>query len=220
MFVAPGALSATRGFSSRFGVRSLVGPAAGRRRSLSFGLLGLSGLIAAFLAFGDDGALAYNNGSGRARWLDWSAPLVDLPRAFPSFFRAVGTGVPRASAIQVHLVTPAIVWAISLLVGWIFFRLLVVRVSETVSVRALVTSCCLLGVLALGVSANWSLAGGTHVTSTRSQLRLLRNDDPQRRSYGVRLPRHRTSSRPRSRGHTLHCRRPVSKIRLRAHSFI
>ena len=160
----------------------------GAGRSLSFGLLGLSGLIAALLAFGHDGGLAYNNGSGRARWLDWSAPLVDLPRAFPSFFRAVGRGVPRASAIQVHLVTPAMVWAISLLVGWILFRLLVVRVSETVSVRALVTSCCLLGVLALGVSVNWSLAGGTHVTSTRSQLRLLRNDDPQRRPYGVRLP--------------------------------
>ena len=160
----------------------------GSGRSLSLGLLGLSVLIAAVLAFGGDGGLAYNDGSGRARWLDWTAPLVDLPRALPSFFRAGGGSVPRAAALAVHFVEPAIVWSLSLLVGWILFRLLVARLPATVPVRALLTSCCLLTGLALGVSANWALAGGTHTTSTRSQLRLLRFDDPDRHSYGVGLP--------------------------------
>lgn len=161
----------------------------GAGRSLSFGLLGLSGLIAGVVAFGDDGGLAYNHGNGRARWLDWSAPLVDLPRALPSFFRAGGGGgVRRAPAMIVHLVTPAIVWSISLLVGWILFRLLAARLPRTVPVRAVMTSCCVLTVLALGAQGTWSLAGGTHTAPTRSQRLLLRSDNPERRSHGVLLP--------------------------------
>jgi hypothetical protein len=160
----------------------------GPGRSLGLGLLGLSVLIAAVLAFGEDGGLAYNQATGRARWLDWIAPLVDLPRALPSFFRAVAGRVTRTPAMGAHLVTPAIVWSISLLIGWILFRLLIARLPETVPVRALATSCGLLIVLVIGVNGTWSLAGGTHTTSTRSQLRLLRADDPRHSSYGVRLP--------------------------------
>ena len=160
----------------------------GPGRSLSLGLLGLSALLAAVLAFGNDGALVYNQGSGRARWLDWSAPLVDLPRALPSFFRAGGGQIPRAAAIGVHLVTPAILWSLSLLVGWILFRVLAARLPERMPVRALVTSGFLLTVFALGATATWSFAGGSHTTPARSQLRLLRTDDPRERSYGVRLP--------------------------------
>jgi hypothetical protein len=156
-------------------------------RSLSFALLALSLLIASLLAFGGDGGLAQNEGTGRARWLDWSAPLVDLPRAFPSFFRAAGGGAPRASAIQVHLLTPAFVWAVSLLVGWLLFRVLA-KGAKSAGMLGLVTSCCLLGVLGLGVGVNWIVAGGTHTTSTRSQLRLLRSESTRQRSYGVRLP--------------------------------
>jgi hypothetical protein len=121
--------------------------------------------------------------------LDWIAPLVDLPRAFPSYFRASGgDGVPRALALQVHLVTPAAVWTVVLIAVWILYRLLVGRSSETISVRAFGACCCLLLVLAVGVGVNWRLAGGTHIRPTRSQLRLLRNDDPRQHSYGVRLP--------------------------------
>ena len=157
-------------------------------RSLSLGLLGFSVLIAAVLAFGDDGGLAYNHADGRARWLDWSAPLVDLPRALPSFFRAGGGRVHRVPAMIVHLVTPAIVWSVSMLVGWILFRQLLRRLPATTPVRALATSFCLLTVMALGTSVTWSLAGGTHTTATRSQLRLLRSADPRQRSYAVHLP--------------------------------
>ena len=161
----------------------------GPGRSVSLGLLGFSCLIAAVLAFGDDGALVYNDGDGRARWVDWIAPLVDLPRALPSFFRAAGGGgAARTPAVMVHLVTPAIVWGVSLLTGWILLRLVVARLPQTVPVRALGASCCLLTVLALGASGTWSLAGEAHTMPTRSQLRLLRADDPEKRSFGVRLP--------------------------------
>jgi hypothetical protein len=175
-------------FPLGFALATLWARQDGSRRSLSLCLLGVSLLIAAVLAFGGDGGLAYNQGTGRARWLDWIAPLVDLPRAFPGFFRAAGRPLPRAPALVVHLVQPAIVWSIAILVGWILFRLLVTRLPATAPVRAVVTSGCLLTVLAIGVSVTWSVAGGTHTMATRSQLRLLRSDDPRQRSFGVRLP--------------------------------
>ncbi len=59
---------------------------AAERASLT--LLGASVMIATAVAFGGDGRLAYNASTGRARWLDWAGSLVDLPRGFPSFFRA------------------------------------------------------------------------------------------------------------------------------------
>ena len=175
-------------FPLGFALAALWARQDGSGRSMSLCLLGFSLLIAAVLAFGGDGGLAYNQETGRARWLDWSAPLVDLPRAFPGFFRAAGRPLPRAPALVVHVVQPAIVWSISILVGWILFRLLVTRVPATVPARALVTSCCVLTVLALGATVTWSFAGGRHTTATRSQLRLLRSDDPRQRSFGVRLP--------------------------------
>ena len=50
----------------------------GRGRAISLTLLGASVMIATAFAFGGDGRLAYNASTGRARWLDWAAPLVDL----------------------------------------------------------------------------------------------------------------------------------------------
>ena len=164
----------------------------GPGKSVSLGLVGLSALMAAVLAFGDDGGLAYNQGTGRARWLDWIAPLVDLPRALPSFFRAAGGGDPRVPALIVHLVTPAVVWSVALLVGWILLRLAVARLPQAPPVRALAVSCCLLTVLALGASSTWSFAGDAHTMPTRSQLRLLHADTAAQRAYGVRLSGPRT----------------------------
>lgn len=175
-------------FPAGVGLATLWASQDGRRRSMSLALLGLSIVVAGALAFGGDGSLAYNQGTGRARWLDWVAPLVDLPRAFPSFFRAGETVDPRASALVAHLVNPAILWGLSLLAGWVLFRVLGRRLPDTGPVRAMLAPCCLLMVFALGVSACWSIAGGVQVTATRAQLRLLRASEPRLRPFGVRLP--------------------------------
>jgi hypothetical protein len=158
-------------------------------RSMSLGVLALSVLIAAVLAVGGDGRLAYNDNDGRAASLDWIAPLVDLPRAFPSFFRAGSTLTPRAQALVVYLVEPTFVWCAIILAGWLLFRVVVARLPDTVAFRTVATACCLLAMGAAGVSANWRLSGGSRLTSTRSQLRLLHSDDPRTRPFGVRLPR-------------------------------
>jgi hypothetical protein len=159
-----------------------------RGRSISMVLLGVSVLIAAALAFGGDGVLAYSGATGRARVLDWFSPLVDLPRAFPSFFRATRSGVAGGSSIAVELVVPAIVWGAALLVGWIVFRTLVTRLPATVSARAFAAAVCAVGVFLLAVQAAWSVHGGTHLLSTRGQLDLLSREDGRLRPLGVQLP--------------------------------
>jgi hypothetical protein len=168
-------------------------------RSMSLCLLGLSVIVAAMLSFGGDGTLAYNDNSGRAAWLDWIAPLVDLPRGFPSFFRADGTLNPRASAVVVQLVQPGLVWAVCGGTGWVVFRAIATR-RTSFAVSVLAAPCCILAASATAVSITWRLSGGSALTSTRSQLRLLRNDDPRVRPLGVRLPALRTFSAGRARG--------------------
>ena len=159
-----------------------------RGRSVSMVLLGVSVLIAAALAFGGDGVLAYSGGTGRAPVLDWLSPLVDLPRGFPSFLRAARSGMAGGSSIVVELVMPAIFWGGALLVGWIVFRALVTRLPATVSARAFAAAACFVGVFSLAVQASWSLHGGTHVLSTRGQLGLLSREDVRLRPLGVELP--------------------------------
>ena len=158
----------------------------GAGRSLSLGLLGLSVLIAAVLAFGDDGGLA-DNLWGRPR------PLVGLERsagrssARPSKFlssrrrtRLPHTGDDCASRDTSDRVEPVAA-------GWL----------DPVSSARRKTSgdgrspsdgeSASAHRVALGVTAR-SLREVQN-TSTRSQLRLLRSDDPRQRSSGVRLPR-------------------------------
>jgi hypothetical protein len=163
-----------------------------RDRTVSLALLGLSVLIAGALAFGGDGALAYSGATGRARVLDWLSPLVDLPRAFPSFFRATRSGVPGATSIAVELVRPALLWSIALLTGWIAFRALVRRLPATVPARAFAAAACVVGACSLAVQAAWSVHGGTPVLATRGQLGLLNCEDVRLRPLGVELPSLRT----------------------------
>jgi hypothetical protein len=159
-----------------------------RGRTVSMVLLGVSVLIAAALAFGGDGALAYSGGTGRARLLDWLSPLVDLPRGFPSFFRAARSGIAGGSSMVAELVIPAMLWGGALLVGWIVFRALVTRLPATLPAGLVVAAACFAGVLSLAVQAAWSLHGGTHLLSTRGQLGLLSREDVRLRPLGVQLP--------------------------------
>lgn len=159
-----------------------------RGRSVSLVLLGVSVLIAAALAFGGEGVLAYSGGAGRARVLDWLSPLVDLPLGFPSFFRATRTGIAGGSSIVVELVIPAVLWGGALLIGWIVFRALVTRLPATVPARIFAAAACFVGVVSLAVQAAWSRHGGTHLLSTRGQLGLLSREDVRLRPLGVQMP--------------------------------
>ena len=157
----------------------------GRGRTISLTLLVASVLLAAVLAFGGDGGLAYNRGTGRALWLDWACLLVDLPRGFPSFFRTTSATTPVGSAIGNELVRPAVLWCIALLAGWNAFRAIDRRFPATQRVRVILAPACLLAAFAAGVAATWRGEGGAHLLPTRAQIGLLRGDDQRLRSLYV-----------------------------------
>ncbi len=161
----------------------------GRGRAMSLTLLGASVMIATAFAFGGDGRLAYNASTGRARWLDWAGPLVDLPRGFPSFFRAGTTVDPGYPMIAAELARPALFWGAALVTGWVVFVALDKWLRATMPMRALTAPACLALACALGTTASWRAAGGGHVTATRAQLELLRGLNPHLRPLaGLLVP--------------------------------
>jgi hypothetical protein len=142
-----------------------------RGRSASAALLAGSVMIAAAFAWGGDGALGYNDAVGRARWLQWASPLVDLTRAAPSFFRA-GSLTPNSQTIA-DLVWPTTIWLITAIAAWMLYTVVDERRSWTPSAKALALSACAVIALAISVTASWSAVGGLHLTPTRSQLEAL-----------------------------------------------
>ena len=158
----------------------------GRGRAMSLTLLAASVMIATMVAVGGDGRLAYNAATGRARWLDWVQPLVDLPRGFPSFFRAAAAVDSSHSTILAELLKPACVWSAALLAGWVLFVLLD-RWLHTATARAVTAPACLVVACMLGTTATWHDAPDGHVTSTRAQLQLLRDENARLRPLGAQL---------------------------------
>jgi hypothetical protein len=166
-----------------------------RARALSFTLLGASMMVAAAFAWAGDGALAYNDATGRARWLEWVSPLVNLPRAFPSFFRAGAIYSPTAQTIA-DLAWPTLTWTLAALGGWVAFVTFDKRLGPSWPMRAVSAPACLALAFAIGVSASWRVAGGgNHLTPTRAQLDLLQASQGRLRPIGLQLfPWHVSSS--------------------------
>jgi hypothetical protein len=171
-----------------------------RGRTISLILLGTSVLIAEALAFGGDGTLAYSSATGRARWLDWLSPLVDLPLGFPSYFRDGVPGVPQSGAVVKELATPSLLWGVALVLGWSVWQRIAPRLPDPLPVRTLVAMGCLSVVVSLGVQATWSFSGGTRVLPTRAQLELLRGEQLHLHTLGVQLPNLRFLSPESLRG--------------------
>jgi hypothetical protein len=152
------------------------GPAA---RAIAATALVASALITGTLALAESGALVFNHRDGVARWLEWCAPAVDLPRALPSFLRGTpGFALAAAAA-----------WAASLLaacaaVGWLARRL----AAQGRGLRAplaFAAPASFAGAVMLASSATWYMAGTGGATPSTSGLRLLRAFDPDTRPVGV-----------------------------------
>ena len=75
-------------------------------RSLSVALLTVSVLIACAFGVGAGGTLAYNAGEGRSAFLDWVAPMVNLPAGFPSYFRAIPVEAPVRGSVSREFILP------------------------------------------------------------------------------------------------------------------
>ena len=154
-------------------------------RSMSLGLLVISVLMAFAFGFGENGGLAYAFAEGRSRLLDWVAPLVNLPGAFPSYFRAVSaTGVTQGSLYR-ELVVPGALWGVALGATWICARWLSGRQLLRAIAAPAVAAACLSTAFTLGVTSAWWTAGVPHLTVTRAQLALIARAGSRLRPLGV-----------------------------------
>jgi hypothetical protein len=157
-------------------------------RAVSTALLAVSLVIAATLGAAGDGTLAYNGPDGSAKWLDWVAPVVNLPAAFPSFFRSGGGLSPSDAAILEDLIEPALLWAAIGAGFLILFQILTRRWRVVSPLLGLTAAISLMATLIAAVAAVWGLTAADRLATTRSQLRLLRNDQRFAASTGVVLP--------------------------------
>jgi len=136
--------------------------ASGRRILLA--LLGVSWLISGVVVFYDHGLFAFNDRDGQAAWLEWLSPVVNMPRAWPSFFwRTEGAFLTHVAALMA-------VWG----VGWLLLRVIVgwdeiktsgVFISSQVSVAVWV-----LVSLMVSAEVGWRLNGVSGLDPARSQL--------------------------------------------------
>jgi hypothetical protein len=143
-------------------------------RVFAAAVLVLSILIMAVLAFGGDGTLAYPNRIGRAPWLEWLTPLVDLPNAFPSYFKGARPTLAFSGVFN-ELIVPAAIWCGSLFLGWLSWRT-IARKAPSPPSAALAVSACLVLAVSIGVHTVWKWRGGPQRLATRSQLELLRRE--------------------------------------------
>jgi len=122
-------------------------------RAVLLALLGVSWLITGVLVTHDHGLFAFNDRDGQAAWLEWLSPVVNLPRAWPSFFwRTEG-------AFLTHVAAWIAVWVI----GWVVLR----AVFNWSRVAVAMWMLCSLMVVA---EVGWRLNGVTGLDPARSQL--------------------------------------------------
>ena len=156
-------------------------------RSLSMALLTVSVLIACAFGFGASGTLAYNAGNGRAAFLDWVAPMVNLPAGFPSYFRAIPEQGPVRGSVSRELMLPAAIWAIVAIGVWSLSRWIHNRCAPDTVNRSTLAAGCLVAVLSIGVASTWPITKAPHLIATRAQLGLVAREDPAATPLGVQL---------------------------------
>jgi hypothetical protein len=120
-----------------------------------------------------EGLLAWNFRDAQPRWLEWLGPVVNLPRAWPSFFwELVVTDVPHLASewpFVLHAAVFALVVAASSAVAVGLAR----RRTTTVGGRAAGAAWGLLAGLTLAAAAGWALTGSTGLDPARAQLAVL-----------------------------------------------
>jgi hypothetical protein len=139
------------------------------------------------IGFGATGTLAYNSGSGRAGWLDWVAPAVNLPGGFRAIFEQYRRKGRLAAVLSQRVTAACGIWALTSIAIWSLSRSIHVRCApETIS-RPALAAVTLVAVLSAGVASTWAIAGAPHIITTRAQLRLIAGEDPRATRLGVQL---------------------------------
>jgi hypothetical protein len=143
-------------------------------------LLGATLAISALVVGVDRGLLAWNVRDAEARWLEWLAPLANLPRGWPSFFWSLSPGHPWSEA---PFVIHAAAWGGLFVAGWVFLTRLAAIRAWSGAVARLASVWWLLVSLSLGVTLGWWLTDGRPLDPTRAQLAVLTKIAAGRRAY-------------------------------------
>jgi hypothetical protein len=119
------------------------------------------------------GLLAWNFRDAQPRWLEWLGPVVNLPRAWPSFFwELVVTDVPDLASEWPFVLHAAvftlIVAASSAAAVWTARRR-----TGTGGGRAVAAGWGTLAGLTLAAATGWALTGSTGLDPARAQLAVL-----------------------------------------------
>jgi hypothetical protein len=156
--------------------------ARGDARSAFRLLLALSIATAAFVIGVDRGELAWNMRDAEARWLDWLGPVVNLPRAWPSFFWRLS---PDNLATEVPFLVHAAVWVAIPAAAWVAAK----RVSRAPIAPGpelpLRTVWWLAASLMATAQTGWWLTGTHGLDPARSQLAVLQRLG--RGAHGLRM---------------------------------
>ncbi len=140
----------------------------GRQMCLTF--LGLS-LAIAWLTIGvGDGALAWNSRNAEAQWLEWLGPVVNLPRACPSFFWRLS---PDDLATEIPFFTHVAVFVLVLAAAVLAAVMLADSGRFTRRPLALMLAWTLPVALMIAAGIGWRLNQVSGLDPARSQLALV-----------------------------------------------
>ncbi len=116
------------------------------------------------------GDLAWNVYSAHARWLEWLAPVVNLPRAWPSFFWSLTPGVV---ATEMPFVVHVVIWGLVIAAVSLAFLAWAKRAANSPHGLTLAVTWSAVALAMLLVQAGWWLNRTHGLDPARSQLGVL-----------------------------------------------
>ena len=131
-------------------------------RTVLLALLAISLGITAIVIGVDRSAMGWNGRNGQAAWLEWLSPIVNLPRAWPSFFWN-GQG-----EFLRHVVASAAILFVVCLTATVLARRYLIDHARA---RTVVASTLLVGVMFI-VQAGWTVTASEPLDPARAQLAL------------------------------------------------
>ncbi|HET9373147.1 MAG TPA: hypothetical protein VFO19_22950 [Vicinamibacterales bacterium] len=138
-------------------------------RAIWLTLLAVSAVLTTAVLGVDRGVLAWNPRDAEARWLEWLSPVVNLPRAWPSFFWALD---PNRLATEWPFVAHVAVWlSVFVVFGW----MLIARSGAvTPQSRRLRVALWLVVGVTVAATVGWRVSGGSSLDPARSQWAMVR----------------------------------------------
>ncbi len=145
------------------------------RRRIFLGVLMASVAITAIVVGVNRGVLTSNHRDAQAAWLEWLAPVVNLPRGWPSFFWRLD---PNRLSTELAFATHVGVWIAIFAGGWWLARRVGLSGAASLERRRVTVAAWLLGGLMLSAQAGWWLNSVSGLDAARSQARVLAGSQP------------------------------------------